>query len=95
MAQTILSRWLFLLFVFGIIFLSFNPLVSAAKEDDVEVGDEEEPVDSTKTDEDADEWEEDDGIVRPHGSVRTVVLFPEYQDKKISCAHKACCIDWL
>jgi len=80
---SILSRWLFLLCVFGIIFLSFNPLVTAAKEDDVEVGDEEEPAESTNPEEeDADEWEEDDGIVRAHPSVKTVVLFPEYQDKR-------------
>jgi len=82
MAQSILSRWLFLLVVFGIIFLSFSPLVTAAKEDDVEVGDEEEPADSTKVEEDADEWEEDDGIIRAHPSVRTSALFPEYQDKR-------------
>jgi len=82
---SILSRWLFLLCVFGIIFLSFNPLVTAANEDDVEVGDEEEPADqpdSTKAEEDADEWEEDDGFGRAHPSVKTVVLFPEYQDKR-------------
>jgi len=71
------------LYVFGIIVLSFNPLVTAAKEDDVEVGDEEGPADSTKAEEDdADEWEEDDGIIRAHPSVKTVVLFPEDQDKR-------------
>jgi len=86
--MAILSRWLFLLCVFGIIFLSFNPLVTAAKEDDVEVGDEEEPAESTKpeateAEEDADEFEEvDDGVVRAHPSVKTIVLFPDYQDKR-------------
>jgi len=81
MAQSILSRWLFLLFVFGIIFLSFNPLVSA-DEEGLEVEDEEEPADSTKEEDDADEFEEDDGIIRAHSSVKTIVLFPEYQDKR-------------
>jgi len=57
MAKSVLSRWLFLLFVFGIIFLSFNPSFVSADEDGVEVDDEED-VDSTKEDkEDEDEFE--------------------------------------
>jgi len=83
MAKSILSRWLFLLFVFGIIFLSFSPsFVSADEDEGVEVEDEEE-VDSTKAEkEDEDEFEEDDGIIRAHPNVRTVALFPDFPDKR-------------
>jgi len=83
MAKSILSRWVFLLFVFGIIFLSFNPsFVSADEDEGVEVDDEEE-VDSTKEEkEDEDEFVEDDGVVRAHSNVRTVALFPDFPDKR-------------
>jgi len=75
-------RWLLVLVVL-VVFVSLQLSVVAAQDDvddDVHV-DEDTKGDSTK-DEDEDEFEEDDGELRHHPDVRTVVYFPDFTDKK-------------
>lgn len=89
MASSLLFRWLFLLSISTILFLSWNPSVAfAADEDDIEVTDEEETKGEAAVDDEDEFEEEDDGAGRPHSGVRTLVLFPDFKDKRFHIASK-------
>jgi len=83
-------RWL-LVFVVLAFFVSLHLSVVAAQDDvddDLRVEDEETKGDATKPDEDEDEYEEDDGELKQHSDVRTVVYFPDFVDKKFHVGSK-------
>jgi len=80
------ARWLFVLFVFAI-FVSLQFTVARADddEDDIDVDDDEDK--DLKPDDDL-EFDEDDGILRPHSDVRATVHFPDFSDKKFDLGAK-------
>jgi len=90
-----LFRWFFLLFVCATLLLSFQaPLVSAqSEEDDEDIGATDEE-DATKSDvakdedEDEEEYDEHDGVIRAHPDVRTFIYFPDYPDKKLEIGER-------
>jgi len=80
------ARWLFLLFVFAI-FLNLHSVARADDdEDDIDVDDVDDPKDDLKDEEY--EYEEDDGVLRPHHDVRATAHFPEFTDKKFDLGAK-------
>jgi len=91
--SSILSRWLFLLFVCATLLISFQvSLVSAQDEEEIEITDEEdakpEGAKGGEEDEEEEEYDEADGVIRPHPDVRTVVYFPDFPDKKFEIGER-------
>jgi hypothetical protein len=73
-------RWLFLLFVVAV-FLNLHSTAWADDDvDDIDVDDVEDLKDDAKDDDY--EYEEDDGVLRPHHDVRATVHFPDFPDRK-------------
>jgi len=71
------------------LFVSLQLSVVAAQDDaddDIQVDDEE--TKGSTPDDDEDEFEEDDGELRHHPDVRTVVYFPDFTDKKFHVGEK-------
>jgi len=73
------------------LFVSLHVSVVAAQDDaddDAHVDDEDTKGDATKPDDDEDEYEEEDGDLKQHPDVRTVVYFPDFIDKKFHVGSK-------
>jgi len=73
------AHWLFVIFVFAI-FVSLQFTVARAEDDEDDIDVDDEDKDDLKPDDL--EYDEDDGILRPHPDVRASVHFPEFSDKK-------------